>query len=143
MRRVLRLQQHGDTRHFWHGRLQQLEQFRAEIGGADRQAGDVPARPRHAHGKPVANGITRHSEDDGNGRGGVLQRAVGGRSRGHDDVNFQARQFCGESRKALVFPVSETCLNAEVRALDIAEPAHALHERIVAAAIQQDWREPK
>jgi hypothetical protein len=30
MPRVLRLHQHGDTRQFWHGRLQQLEQFRPE-----------------------------------------------------------------------------------------------------------------
>jgi hypothetical protein len=137
MPRVLRLHQHGDTRQFWHGRLQQLEQFRPEVEGADRQAGDVPTGPRHARGKALADRITHDRADDGNGHGGVLQRAVDGRPRCHDDVNFQTHQFRGEGRKALGFPVSEACLNDEVRTLDIAELAHALHERIVAAGIQR------
>src|SRR5207247_8677608 len=38
---------------------------------------------------------------------------------------------------ALVFAVSEACLDDEVRALDIAELTHALHERIVAAGVQR------
>ena len=137
MCRVPRLHQHGDTRQSRHGSLQQLEELGAEVGGADRQARHVPAGPRQARGKAVAYRVKREGDDDGNGRGGVLQRAVGGRRRGHDDIDFQAHQLRGKGGQALGFPVREACLDDEVRALDIAELAHARQERRVAAGIQR------
>ena len=66
-----------------------------------------------------------------------MQSAERGCSRCHDDVNFEAHQLLGESRKALVVPVGESCLNDEIRALYITELAHAPSERIVAARIQR------
>src|SRR5262245_52629444 len=134
---VFWMHKHCDPRDLRHGGLQQLEQLWAEVGGRESQASDVAAGPGHTRRIAVADRIRRYRGDHGNGRGGVLQRTGHMCSGRYDHIDLHARQLGGERSNTLKIPVSESCLDDEVLAFDIAELPHTLQERRVAAHVER------
>ena len=115
----------------------EFEQFRAQVGRSNSQACEISARPRETRGITIADRIGRNRRDDGNRGSGLLQRAIRLRTRGNDGVDFQAHEFRYEAGQAISFAVAIAFCKGEIGTADVAQLAHALHERVITAGIDR------
>ena len=115
--------------------LQELEPL-AVLGADERDAGDVAAGPRVAGHEAGLIGERHVREHDRNLGGHTLGGATCLRSRRADDVDVELDQLGGELGEAGRVAVRPSEFDREVLALDVAEPAEPLPERIeVRAAV--------
>ena len=128
---VRRIPEHGHTREPGHELGEQLEPFRAELRGQNRQARDVAAWPRQAGDEARPNRIATGRHDDGNGRGRLLGR-LDCRSRpGDEDIHREADQLSGELGETVRRRLA--VLKGEVLALAVAQRAQPLLEGLEVA----------
>jgi hypothetical protein len=102
---------------------------------SEGQPGNVAARMGKAGDEPRAHGFYCHNHDDGEGRGRLLGGGNRRVSNGYDDIDPERSQFGGEAGEPLGFPVGRSGFDHDVPALDIAEIAQPLTERLTHGGI--------
>jgi hypothetical protein len=91
---------------------------------------DVPTGPLQIGDQSTGNWIDYHSEDDGDGRGCVLGSHSPYTTHHTDHVHLETDQFGGKFRQAVEPPLRPSVLDDDVPALNIAEVAKPLLERL-------------
>src|SRR5215469_4865145 len=82
-----------------------------------------------ARDEAVPDWIGRVSHDDGNCGSCPLQRWQGGRHSGNKDIDLQPHEFLCNLGKSLVLALYGAPFDHEILSFNVAEFAHALHER--------------
>jgi len=132
-----------DAGSFRDGLLQQLDPFPFQFGTEDGEAGDVRARPDIAGDEPGIDRIAARRKDDRDGPGRPLGGERAGGARGHDHVGPVSHQFVRQLREAAVIPSRPCELEHDVLALDVAQFAERLAQRVHLGALQRRGRGAK
>jgi hypothetical protein len=110
------------------GLTQQGEPLAGEIDRLDRQAGDVPARPRQTGNQVRADRVARRRKHDRDHRRRLPGRDHGRGSPGDNDVDLEPDKFGRDLGEALVAPVRPAIFDRERATLHPAELAQPLRE---------------
>src|SRR5262245_30313189 len=122
--------EHCDTRNPRERVLEQLQILRGQLRSDERESGQIPAGPRQTRSEPRADWITDANEDNRHGArrgpGSVSCRGAEAddRPRLHGDAHSR------QSGEDLASAFGETPLQREAAALDIAQIAETLLERV-------------